>query len=98
MKSLRRPQKEKERILFDRLNELLELHTSCIEQPDPPDPDIFANIGNNKTGIDCKGLFRPYPRTPFKNAMVIRYVGFTPVAPKLPEARVLPVNKGLSEA
>ena len=30
--------------------------------------------------------------------MVIKYVGFTPVVPKPPEANVLPVSKGLSEA
>lgn len=29
---------------------------------------------------------------------VMRYVGFTPVSPKPPEERVLPVSKGLSEA
>lgn len=34
----------------------------------------------------------------FKILSVIKYVGFTPVVPKPPEARVLPVSKGLSEA
>ena len=30
--------------------------------------------------------------------MVIKYVGFTPVVPSPPEASVLPVSRGLSEA
>ena len=30
--------------------------------------------------------------------MVIKYVGFTPVVPNPPEANVLPVSKGLSDA
>lgn len=33
-----------------------------------------------------------------RNLEVIRYVGFTPSIPKLPEAKVLPVLIGLSEA
>lgn len=34
----------------------------------------------------------------FKILSVIKYVGFTPVVPNPPDARVLPVSKGLSEA
>ena len=30
--------------------------------------------------------------------IVIKYVGFTPVVPKPPDASVLPVSKGLSDA
>jgi hypothetical protein len=30
--------------------------------------------------------------------IVIKYVGLTPVVPKPPEASVLPVSKGLSDA
>lgn len=34
----------------------------------------------------------------FKILSVIKYVGFTPVVPNPPDAKVLPVSKGLSEA
>ena len=34
----------------------------------------------------------------FKILSVIKYVGFTPVVPNPPEAKVLPVSKGLSDA
>ena len=34
----------------------------------------------------------------FKILSVIKYVGFTPVVPSPPEAKVLPVSKGLSDA
>ncbi|MEO9871392.1 hypothetical protein [Ekhidna sp.] len=57
MQPLRRPQKEKEWMLFQRLNELLNLRASNISQPKPPQPDILATINNKHVGIEISELY-----------------------------------------
>lgn len=44
-------------MLFQRLNELLELSASNILQPEPPKPDILATISNKQIGIEISELY-----------------------------------------
>jgi hypothetical protein len=62
---------------------------------------FFKRYTEKLWGTSCKNISADWlgQRSRGLNiSTVIKYVGFTPVVPKPPDARVLPVSNGLSEA
>lgn len=57
MKPLRRPQKEKEKILFEKFIELIRIKTSNVEQPSPPNPDITFETDEKKIGVEISEIY-----------------------------------------